>query len=97
MDIPSGHLLGASLSKRVAHTKNFTDVLLGLCPWGLTKQISSLTLASLDVLKHEPVPRSGSASTRANEEQCAERAQSSMKGNPAHIGFAVLVHLVSLV
>lgn len=72
-------------------------MLLDLFPWGLAKQISSLTLASFDVLKREPVPGSGSANTCVNEDQCAERAQPSMKGNPAYFGFSVLVHLVSLV
>lgn len=54
-------------------------MLLDLFPWGLAKQISSLTLASFDVLKREPVPGSGSANTCVNEDQCAERAQPSMK------------------
>lgn len=49
MGIPSGHLLEGSLSKRVAHSRSFVEVRLDLFPWGLTKQISSVTLASFDV------------------------------------------------
>lgn len=47
--IPSGYLLEGSLSKRVAHSRSFPEVLLDLLPWGLTKQISFLTLESFDV------------------------------------------------
>lgn len=49
VSIPNGYLLEGSLSKRVAHFRSLPEVLLDLLPWGLTKPISFLTLASFDV------------------------------------------------
>lgn len=49
MSIPSEYLLKGSLSKRVAHFRSLPEVLLDLLPWGQTKPISFLTLASFDV------------------------------------------------